>query len=238
MGDETLNPGHLLELSGNYWKSATLHAGVKLGVFTVIDEDAMTGRDLAQKLNCTQRAVTMLLNALAAMDLLEKSDDEFSNTPISKVFLSKHSPKYIGYIITHHHHLMESWSKLDQAVKTGLPVRQRASYSDNEWRENFLMGMFNVAMGSAPQVAKAIDLSDRNHLLDLGGGPGTYAIHFCLHNPQLKATVYDLPTTKPFAEKTIKKFKLQERVAFMKGDYIEEDIKGAFDVAWLSQVLH
>jgi SAM-dependent methyltransferase len=235
---ETFHPGQLLELSGNYWKSATLHAGVKLGVFTAIDDDVVTGKDLALKLDCNERAVTMLLNALTAMGLLEKSEGKFLNTHVGKSLLSKNSPDYIGYIIVHHHHLMESWSILDQAVKTGSPVRQRASYSNDEWRENFLMGMFNIAMGSAPQVAKEIDLSERKHLLDLGGGPGTYAIHFCLSNPQLKATVYDLSTTKPFAERTIKNFGLEGRVAFMGGDYLEKDIEGAFDVAWLSQILH
>ena len=59
--------------------------------------------------------------------------------------------------------------------------------------------MFNLAMNLAPVLVPKIDLSNRRHLLDLGGGPGTYAIHFCLNNPQLKATVYDLPTTRPFA---------------------------------------
>jgi len=53
------------------------------------------------------------------------------------------------------------------------------------------MGMFNMAMGLAPQIVPLIDLSSRTHLLDLGGGPGTYAIHFCLHNPRLRGTVRD-----------------------------------------------
>ena len=238
MGQEAFHPGKLLELSGNYWKSATLHAGVKLGVFTAISDDVLTAKDVARKLNCDPRAVTMLLNALTAMGLLDKAAGKFSNTSAGKSFLSSHSPDYIGYIIIHHHHLMESWSRLDQSVKTGMPERERASYSSDEWRENFLMGMFNIASRSAPQVAKEIDLADRKHLLDLGGGPGTYAIHFCLHNPQLMATVYDLPTTKPFAERTIKKFGLEDRVTFVGGDYLEKDIPGEFDVAWLSQILH
>jgi predicted O-methyltransferase YrrM len=72
----------------------------------------------------------------------------------------------------------------------------------------------------------------------LGGGPGTYAIHFCLSNPHLKATVYDLPTTRPFAEKTIKQFKLQDRIQFVDGNYLTEAIEGRFDAIWLSHILH
>ena len=71
--------------------------------------------------------------------------------------------------------------------------------------------MFNMAMNNAPLVVPHVDLSAKRHLLDLGGGPGTYAIHFCRANPALQATVYDLPTTRPFAEQTIKRFGLGKK---------------------------
>ena len=232
------NQGRLFDVSGRYWMSCTLHAGVKLDVFTIIGEEQCLVENIAERLYADQRGVEMLLNALAAMGLLEKAGDRFSNTPASRTLLSKDSDEYIGHIIIHHHHLVDSWSKLDQSVKSGKAVRARASYSKEEWRESFLMGMFNLAMKIAPRVAKTIDLSRERHLLDLGGGPGTYAIHFCLNNPRLKATVYDLPTTRPFAEKTISRFGLTDRVEFMPGNYLEQDIQGVYDVAWLSHILH
>lgn len=180
----------------------------------------------------------MLLNALTAMHLIEKEDGRYFNTEAGKQFLTKDSSEYIGYIIRHHHHLADSWTRLDQAVETGAPVRKRVSDRDEEARESFLMGMFNMAMNLAPRLVTAIDLSDRRHLLDLGGGPGTYAIHFCLNHLKLKATVYDLPTTGPFALKTIETFGLSDRIEFIAGDYLKKEIQGHYDVAWLSQILH
>lgn len=238
MNTQEWNPGSLLETSGYYWRTCTLHAGVKLGVFTAIGDNQLTIKEIAQKLNADQRGVTMLLNALTAMNLLRKKVDKYSNTTTGKSFLSKDSPQYIGYMILHHHDLMESWSQLYQAVQTGVPVRTRASFSNEESRENFLMGMFNMAMNLAPRLVPSINLSNRRHLLDLGGGPGTYAIYFCLNNPQLKATVYDLPTTKPFAKKIIEKYNLANRIDFIGGNYLKENIDKAYDVAWLSQILH
>ena len=232
------NPGSLIQLSGQYWSTCALHAAVELDVFTAIGDQQLTGGGIAQKLNVNQEGAVRLLNALTAMNLLKKENDYFSNTRSGKKFLSKDSPEYIGYIITHHHHLVESWSKLDQAIKTGTPVRERVSHTSSQWRESFLMGMFNMAMSMAPMVVDTIDLSGRDHMLDLGGGPGTYAIHFCLKNPELKATVYDLPTTRPFAEKTIEKFDLTNRIDFIDGNYVEEGIEGVYDVAWLSHILH
>lgn len=230
--------GELLELSGSYWKTCTLHAGVKLDVFTHIGEDELSAAQLAVRLKADQRALTMLLNALAAMGLLIKDGDLYTNSPAALSYLSKKSPGYLGYIMLHHHHLVDSWSQLAEAVKKGLPVRGRASFSDPERREAFLMGMFNLAMAIAPQIVQTIDLKGRRHLIDVGGGPGTYAIHFCLKNPELRATIYDLPTTQPFAEETVAKFGVSDRVRFLPGNYLEEDIPGSYDVAWLSQILH
>jgi len=238
MEKQQWNPGSLLQLSGQYWATCTLHAAVKLDVFTAIGDQQIIGGDIAKKLNVNKEGAVRLLNALTAMNLLEKSDDKYSNIPAGKTFLSKDSPGYIGHIITHHHHLVDSWSRLDQAIETGTPVRARVSHTSPEWRESFLMGMFNIAMSIAPLLADTIDLSGRGHLLDLGGGPGTYAIHYCLKNPRLKATVYDLPTTRPFAEKTIEKFGLTDRIDFMDGNYVKEGIEGVYDVAWLSHILH
>lgn len=232
------NPADLLELSGYYWKTCVLHAGVKLDVFTIIGDEPLTVKQISRKLNGTRRGVQRLLNALVAMALLSKTDEKYANTPSSLDFLSKTSTKYIGHIIMHHHHLMESWSNLDQSVLSGQPIRTRSSFSNEEWRESFLLGMFNMAMNLAPQLVPKIDLSTRHHLLDLGGGPGTYAIHFCLNNPRLNATVFDLPTTKPFAEKTIVKFGLTDRVRFREGNYLEDEVKGNYDAAWLSHILH
>jgi len=238
MTAEELNPGKILQLSGSYWETCTLHAGVKLGVFTIIGNDHLRGEDVADKLNGDKRGVKTLLNALSAMDFLEKKEDFYSNTALSLTFLSKDSSQYMGHIVMHHHNLTDSWNRLDVAVQSGSPVRHRATHTDEEQRENFLMGMFNLAVNLAPVLTPKVDLSGRRHLLDLGGGPGTYAIHFCMNNSRLKATVYDLPTTRPFAEKTIAKFNLQDRIDFKDVDYLDEEIEGIYDVAWLSHILH
>jgi ubiquinone/menaquinone biosynthesis C-methylase UbiE len=75
-------------------------------------------------------------------------------------------------------------------------------------------------------------------MLDLGGGPGTYAVHFCLHNPGLRATVLDLPASRPYAERTIADFGLEDRVGFVPGDYVHEEVQGSYDVVWMSHILH
>ena len=238
MKKERLNPGTILAVSGGYWQSCALHAGVVTGIFTAMENGPATANKIAERINADARATKMLLNALTAMGLVMHKDGKYENTELSAAFLIKGSPQYIGHIIMHHHFLVESWSRLHEAVATGKPVRKQPQYTDEIQRESFLMGMFNLARFIAPRLSGQLEFKGKKHLLDLGGGPGTYSIYFCKANPELSATIYDLETTRPYAMAMIEKFKLSDRIAFVSGNYIEDEIKGSYDTAWLSHILH
>lgn len=239
MDEMSWSPAELLKMSGGYWQACALHAGVKIDLFTPLSHAAATTGELAGQLDVNERGLGMLLDALAALRLLEKNGDCYHATVFAGQFLARDSADYLGHILLHHHHLVDSWARLDEAVKHGRPVRQRVSHeAEQAERESFLLGMFNLAMLLAPLVVEQVDMSGRHHLLDLGGGPGTYAIHFCRQNPQLKATVFDLSTTRTIAEATIRHFKLEDRIDFVAGDFQADPLIGRYDAAWLSHVLH
>ena len=229
--------GKLLSVSSYYWRSSTVHAGVKLDIFSEIGNEQLTAADLSNKMGASQRGVEMLLNALTALGLLIQNERLYGNTGFSQKHLVKGEPGYLGYIIMHHFHLVDAWGKLDEAVIQGTPVEKK-SYGEEIERQSFQMGMFNLAMAIAPALAAEIDLDGRYHLLDLGGGPGTHAIHFCIANPDLQATVFDRVTTEPFFRETTRKFGMNKRIDFMAGDFNVDPIAGSYDVAWLSQILH
>ncbi len=238
MSDDDWNVGRVMELSGGYWQTCALHAAVKLDIFTKMGEMECTVGELAPQIGADERALSMLLDALAAMKLVAKKEDRYVAEAVAVDLLSESSARSIRSIVLHHRDLMPGWAMLDEAVMKGGPVRRRASFDDAERREHFLMGMFNIAINLAPRLVPDIDLSGRKRLLDLGGGPGTWAIQFCLHNPGLEAAVLDLPTTRPFAEKTIARFGVGERVRFVDGNFLDDPLPHGFDVAWLSQILH
>lgn len=232
-------PSSIVETAGNFWIACVIHTATKLGVFTALGNEPSNAKDLAARMGLNERGLGMLLDALAAVNLITKQDDRYSNTDFSRSYLIKDVPHYLGYMIMHQHYLMARWNGLADAVSTGSPVADPAIMRDDpDQLESFLMGMFNLASELAPQVAESVDLSGYKRLLDLGGGPGTYAIHFCRRNPHLTATVFDLPTTRPFAEKTIAGFNLRDRIRFMAGDFHKDEISGSYDAVWLSHILH
>ncbi len=232
------NVGKLLSISSGYWKGCTLQAAVRLDIFSHLGDDIVATGEVAEKADTDHAATEMLLDGLAAMALLEKKDAGYANTDFSRNHLVRSSPRYMGHIILHHHHILDGWAQLDTAVATGRPPDKR-SYGAEIERQSFLLGMYNLAMDLAPVLAKRIDLSGCKRLLDLGGGPGTYAIHFCLANPHLRAVIFDRATSEPFARQIIDSFKISDRVAFIGGDFTTDAIEGGpYDVAWLSHILH
>jgi len=230
--------GTMLGISGGYWRGCTLQAGVRLKIFSALGRQEKDVTEVAKAVGSEVRATGLLLDALAAIGLLVKCGGLYANSEFAGKFLVADLPGYMGHIILHHHHILDGWAQLDVAVMTGKKVVRR-SYGAEVERESFLLGMFNLAMGIAPNLVRQFDLGGRKKLLDLGGGPGTYAIHFCLANPDLQAVILDRPTTEPFARKTVARFGLAERIGFIGGDFNSDPISGGpYDVAWLSHILH
>jgi SAM-dependent methyltransferase len=231
-------PGEILGISGAYWKSLALHAGVRLDLFTVIGDGRLDGAEIARRVGGDERGVTTLLEALAGLGLLERTADGFANAPAARTYLVRGSADYIGFMVRHHANLVHSWSRLHEAALAGAPVRSRASHGDPGELEDFLMGMHGNSLATAARAAREIDLAGRSRLLDLGGGPGTWAVQFALANPELRATIFDLPTSRDFAERIVGAAGLADRVGFAGGDFTTDPLPGGFDVAWLSHILH
>jgi SAM-dependent methyltransferase len=238
MTNKEWTPADLLRTSGAYWASSAIHAAVALRVFGALGGRPASAADVAAAVHADARGIGVLLDALTALGLVVKSRGSYAATAFSERYLREDSPDCLGHMIRHHHHLMESWARLHEAVAAGRPVRQRSSHAGEEVREAFLMGMHNSAMLLAPQVAREVALGGRRHLLDLGGGPGTYAAHFCLATPGLTATVFDLPDTRRVAERIVARYGLEGRVGFLGGDFLEDDLGGPYDAVWLSHILH
>jgi len=231
-------PGRILATAGAYWQPCTLMAAVKLDVFTHLGKERLTAGEVATRIGSQPRSMATILNALTAMGLLEKSGEHYKNTGAASSYLCKGASEYMGHMVQHHSDLIPSWSRLTAAVLSQRPVPNHQLLPADTTREHFLMGMYNMASNLAPEVVSHVDLSGQRHLLDLGGGPGTWAIYFCRQYPKLAATVCDLPSTRPFAEKTIARFGLTERIDFKDCDYLSQKIPGSYDAAWLSHILH
>lgn len=232
---------YLTDVMHGYWKSAILFAAVEAGLFEVLAEGPQTAGEVAERAGTDPRATTMILDALAALKLVEKLEDVYSNTPIAERYLVSDSPAYQGNIIRHNVHMWPSWGDLPYVLKHGAPRREGpklAAPTSEQRTEAFIRGMYEAGAPLAEALMSQIDLSGVRRLLDVGGGPGSYCFSAARRNPELRATVFDLPDTLKVTRKFIREHEMEGRVDTVAGDFTKDDLPSGYDLVILSQVLH
>ena len=231
----------LASLAGGYLEARTIQVAVSLGVFDALNEKSLSALSLASSIGTDHRATELFLNALVSLGLLEKRDSLFSLTEVSSVYLVHVSPKYFGDMILFDSMLWNCWGDLEKAIQSGKPVHSPNMYQDDP-RETarFIHAMHSLvrARGDAQILTETIDLSGVRELLDLGSGPGTYAIHLCDRYPGLRATLFDLPETMKITEKFVKDSGLEDRIRLVPGDYRVDPIRGRYQLILLSNIIH
>ncbi len=224
---------------GYYWETKILLTAVTLDLFSALDDRDESLSGLAHGLSLNERALTVLVNALVAMRVLKKQDGRVVNTSVARKHLVKASPDYVGHLLMLHDSEWTHWEKLEETVRTGIgPVRHHLFETDPAMGANVLAVLDRVGRESGVNLAKALRLDGREHVIDVGGGAGTNAIAFCRAYPHLKATVLDLPQTLTVTERYIREAGLEDRIALKPGNFNTESWGGPYDLALLSDVLH
>jgi 2-polyprenyl-3-methyl-5-hydroxy-6-metoxy-1,4-benzoquinol methylase len=216
-------------LWGGFRASRVILTANNLGVF----EGMGTGRsaaELAGILRTDGRATEILLDAIAALGLLRKSGATYRLTAAARRFLLPGSPVYQGDMLRHAETLWQTWSGLDDVVRTGRPNR-----SGSRCHDVFIRAMHNNAVMRAGAVIGALDLRGVKQALDLGGGPGTYSI--ALAKRGINVTLFDLPNTLDVSREMVRRSGVKT-VILRGGDFHFDDLGGPYDLILISQVLH
>jgi len=235
----------LLAMARSFQAAKMLMVAVDLAVFDFLEEPR-SAVEAASWLKANDRAAGIFLNGLAALGLLVKEVDYFRNSEIASRYLVQGKDDYRGAIIKHMEHTWDrGWNDLQNTVLVGRPTEAdpekwldaKPERDEKEVRA-FICGMDAIARDLAPMVTAALDLKNASRLLDLGGGPATYAIAFVRAHPQLQATVFDLPKPITIAQERIAKQGLGHRIDTLAGNFLEDDIGRGYDFIWVSQILH
>jgi hypothetical protein len=132
---------------------------------------------VAGRLGAHEPTLTLLLNALVAMRLLNKEGETFGNSAAAATHLVKHSPQYIGHLLLLHDAEWENWGKLEQTVRTGQRAVDRHVFeTDPELGTNVLAVLHRIGQQSGPRSHAGFGRRRRNQcdrvLPDLPGTDG------------------------------------------------------------------
>jgi ubiquinone/menaquinone biosynthesis C-methylase UbiE len=236
-------PRFFVELAMQYRGAKILLTANKLGVFPALLGGPRTASDLAASLRCAPDPLERLLRALVALGILELNGGQYSNSELAREFLVPGTSKYTGNNLRFLDMLWDAWSHLEDVVRTGEPHRRLEELLGAEGRDftrEYVRGMLPIAEGPARRIAAILAQGPGvpARMLDVGAGPGAYALAMLERLPELHATLLDLPATLEVTEEHIRSHPARGRVTLRTGDYLEVDYGSGFDLVIMSHTTH
>ena len=239
------NVQQIVELASAFYGSATLFAALDLGVFAAIAEAGapVALEPLAEKLNASPRGLRLLLDACVATGILAKSADGlYSNTQAGRLALVPGGPADLSKAIRYNQDVYPAWGRLAQLARTGAPVEPPQLHlgDDPERTRRFALSMRGRALAIGRGVVPMIGLgAPQGRLLDLAGGPGTYAELLMKANPGWSCVTVDVPAVSAVARECVAQAGLTDRIECRAGDYHSDDYEpAAYDAVTVFGALH
>jgi hypothetical protein len=244
---EQLTPERILGLGLAFWGSKTLLSAVEIGLFTELAKGSLDFETLAERLMLHPRSARDFLDALVALDMLERDGDRYSNTPETDLFLDRAKPSYVGGILEMADaRLYRFWGSLTEALRTGHPQNEAkgggedffaAIYADPGRLEGFLKAMTGISLGSAMAIANKFPWDRHETFVDVGAAQGGLPVQVALAHEHLTGGGFDLPPVGPIFEEYVDSHGLGERLRFYPGDFFEDPLPAA-DVLVMGHILH
>lgn len=232
----------IAELVRGFQPACVVIAGAELDIFTLLHARPMSAAQLARRIQGDRRAATILLDALVALHMLDKTS---GTTPVyrvrravAKVLTETGSQSMLG-MVRHQGNCLRRWGQLTGVVLNGRPAVCRPSVRGAAGDlASFIRAMHEVSGPMAAPLIASLGPLKFTHLLDVGGASGTWTIPFLRLTPGARATVFDQPDVIPMAARLMKKVGLAGRVRLVAGSYLRDALPTGADIAWVSAIVH
>jgi hypothetical protein len=238
-----------MELGFGFFASKTLLTAVEFGVFDALAAGPKTRADIENDLGLHPRSSSDFLDALVALELLDRVEGNYRNTPEADAFLVSDRPSYVGGVLEMaNDRLYGFWDDLGDALRTGRPQNELegdgthpfegAIYRDDENLEQFVGAMTGLSMGVANALATEFPWQEYETLVDLGTSEGVVPRRIAEENDHVSATGLDLPRVEPYFREFVGRSPAADRIEFRTGDFFDDEPLPSADVYVLGHILH
>jgi len=237
---QSITPQAILEPARGFMESRIFLTAAELNLFSLLSSTPLSAEEIALRINGDLRAMTILLDALTAMDLLVKEAGKYHCPPPVSSLLSKNYPDSVLPMVHHMAHLWPRWSSLTKIVCSPACPTEAAAPQEKKEEElwDFIGTMHTIAAELAPAIVAAVNPGRARILLDVGGASGTYTLAFLQAAPRLKATLFDKPEVIEMARRRLDEAGMLDRVTLVGGDFYQDEFPRGADLAFVSAIIH
>ncbi|NQT93141.1 MAG: methyltransferase domain-containing protein [Lentisphaerae bacterium] len=230
----------LMDLATAYWDAAVLAAAAELGVFDVFDENGASAERISLETRASTPHVARLLDALTALEVLEKEGDLYRLAPGADAYLSRSSPTCLLDALAFNSDLYPLWGNLAASVREGKPVLPPSTHlgADESRTRHFVLGMHSRALAVASSLLPHLDVAEEGPLLDVASGPGTFSRLLAEEKQGLSITQFDLPPVLAVARELAEASPASDRISYVDGDYRKAELPRGFRTVLLSGAIH
>jgi SAM-dependent methyltransferase len=239
MSETIPNGQQILEMMRAFQPACVIGAAAELDVWGMLGERSLSAEEAARALAADLRATTMLLDAVAALNLLVKEHGRYRVPAELRPLLTHGTPQTVLPMVLHSMTILRGWSQLAWVAKAGTPGPRTASIRGFEAdRAAFLAAMHTASTPWADDLVAQLGPPKFRRLLDVGGASGTWTLAFLRAVPDAKATIFDLPDAIEQARERLEKSEYVARVSLAKGDFYVDELPAGADYAWVSAICH
>jgi 3-hydroxy-5-methyl-1-naphthoate 3-O-methyltransferase len=231
----------VLQIAERFFDSITIFALFETGVFKILSSGPKTLSEIQARIGGDEETLRATLDAAVALKVLSFEHDCYcANEAFIACLGFEDSPAYLGEWVTFLHVLASPLLQLGDAIQTGS--KPGALFedmdSDNTPAKRMTQAMDAYARTRGIEIADRLDFSRTRSLLDLGCGPGTYSIAIVERNPQVQATLLDLPGPIAEARRLAAERGMTDRLKFVATDAMDYSFEDPFDTILISNTLH
>ncbi|HKR29970.1 MAG TPA: methyltransferase [Terriglobales bacterium] len=240
-------PDQILQVGLGFWASKALLSAIEMELFTELARQPKPLDELSARLGLHPRSARDFVDALVALNFLDRRDGVYYNTPSTDLFLDKRKPSYLGGMLEMaNQRLYPFWGSLTTALRTGEPQNESsrgetdlftALYADPARLRAFLKAMTGLSRGANMEIARKFPWKDYKSAVDVGTAQGDLIAQIALANPHISGVGFDLPEVAPIFEDYIAENGLTGRVHFDAGSFFDTPIPNA-DVVTMGHILH
>lgn len=235
---ETITPEPILKTALGFMVAKYLFAASEIGLFEALAATSTTLDELAQRTGIPRRTTRIIADAMVSLGFLETEDGRYRNSAVAAAFLSGGKESGLRPMLHYFDRIsFRRWLDLETAVRSDSRHSKWGQMSEDEQRIAST-GIAAFTMPAAASLAAGYDFGRHRHVLDLGGGTGSFLRAVLARHSEVRGTLYELPDTAAVARHELAGKPEAARIAIVEGDLFQDPLPEGADAVIIANLVH